>query len=164
LIVAHWDTFWLISFYYRGMAAPPAAQPRSFDVRKGLAALAVTTVLLPLPGGGARASGDAGSAVLHLVPMDQMTVPIIEADRLAGEMRFRLVLETTTAEAAGKVREEMPELRAATLAAAAEFAGLNASGMRAVDAERLDRELGAALKAVEPGLSRVLIVEISARR
>jgi hypothetical protein len=56
----------------------------------------------------------------------------------------------------------MPRLREATVAAALEFARLNASGMRAVDAGRLDHDLNAALKAAEPGVSRVLIVEIAA--
>jgi hypothetical protein len=56
----------------------------------------------------------------------------------------------------------MPALREKTVAAALEFARLNASGLRAVDAQRLDHDLNAALKAAEPGVSRVLIVEVAA--
>ena len=147
------------------MAAPKAGEPRSFDVRGILAAIALTTALLPLPGGEARASREGvGGLGLHLVPMEEVTVPIIEADRLAGQMRFKLVLDASTAEAATDAINRMPELRQATVSTALEFARLNASGMRAVDAGRLDNDLNAAIKAVEPGVSRVLIVEVSANR
>jgi hypothetical protein len=121
--------------------------------------------LVTLPDGGALASGGGGSTGtdgLNLVPMTEVVVPIIEADRLAGNMRFKLVLETQDAASAAKATAEMPALRETTVAAALEFARLNASGLRAVDAERLDHDLNAALKAAEPGVSRVLIVEIAA--
>ena len=134
-------------------------------MRRGLAALALTIALLPFPGGGAHASGGgggAGAGGLNLVPMDEMVVPIIEADRVAGNMRFKLVLEAHDAATAAKATAQMPMLRETTVAAALEFARLNASGLRAVDAERLDHDLSAALKAAEPGLSRVMIVEIAA--
>jgi hypothetical protein len=135
-------------------------------VRKSLAVLALTTALVPFPGsGGAQASGGGGAgdgAGLNLVTMEEVVVPIIEADRLAGNMRFKLVLEAHNAATAASVTAKMPELRQATVAAALEFARLNASGLRAVDAGRLDHELTAALKATDPGLARVLIVEIAA--
>jgi hypothetical protein len=133
-------------------------------VRRSLAALALTTALVPVPGGGAYASGGggAGGGGLNLVPMEEMVVPIIEADRVAGALRFKLVLEASSPEAAAKATTEMPALREATVAAALEFARLNASGFRAVDAGQLDHELNAALTAAEPSLSRVLIVELSA--
>ncbi|AQR75774.1 hypothetical protein BXU08_08275 [Sphingomonas sp. LM7] len=121
--------------------------------------------LLPLPGGGAHASGGGGGgggAGLNLVPMEEVTVPIIEADRLAGNMRFKLVLEAHDAAAAATATAKMPELRETTVATALEFARLNASGLRAIDAERLDHDLNAALKAADPGVSRVLLVEIAA--
>ena len=57
----------------------------------------------------------------------------------------------------------MPRLRSATLAAALEFSRLYASPMRAVDAEMLSRDLTTALQHEEPGISRVLIVEVAAR-
>jgi hypothetical protein len=134
-------------------------------VRRGLVTLALTIALVPLPGGGAQASGGGGGAStggLNLVPMDEVVVPIIEADRLSGNMRFKLVLEAHDAATAAKATAEMPALREKTVAAALEFARLNASGLRAVDAQRLDHDLNAALKAAEPGVSRVLIVEVAA--
>ncbi len=139
-------------------------------MRRGLATLALTMALMPLPGGGAQASGGggggdaAGAGALNLVPMDEVIVPIIEADRVAGNMRFKLVLEAHDAVTAAGATAKMPELREATVAAALEFARLNASGLRAVDAGRLDHDLNAALKAAEPGLTRVLIVEVAAAR
>jgi hypothetical protein len=131
--------------------------------RKTLAALGLAA--LPLPGGGAQASGGGGAGAdgLHLVPMDEVTVPIIDADRLNGALRFKLVIDAGSAETATKINGEMPELRAATIAAGLEFARLNASALRAVDAQMLDHDLTAALKVAEPGLQRVLIVEVEAR-
>jgi len=136
-------------------------------VRKSVAALALTTALVPFPGSGAHASGGGGgggAAGLNLVPMEEVIVPIIEADRIAGNMRFKLVLEANDPAIVSKATTEMPELREATVAAALEFARLNASGMRALDAGQLDHDLNVALKAAEPGLSRVLIVELAASR
>lgn len=130
-----------------------------------MAALALASAVMPLPGGGdARASGGGGGGAegLNLVTMEQVVVPIIDADRVSGSLRFKLVLEAANAEAAAKATAEMPMLRQASVAAGLEFARLNASGLRAVDAEELDHDLTAALQVVEPGISRVLIVEVSA--
>lgn len=129
-----------------------------------MAALALASAVLPLPGGGdARAAGGGGGGEgLNLVTMEQVVVPIIDADRVSGSLKFKLVLEAATAEAAAKATADMPRLRQASLAAGLEFARLNASGLRAVDAEELDHDLTAALKVAEPGIARVLIVEVSA--
>lgn len=128
-----------------------------------LAALGLAAVAAPLPAGSAQASGgNGGGEGLHLVPMDEITVPIIDADRMAGSMRFKLVLDAGSNELAARLIQNLPMLRAATVVAGLEFARLNASGMRAVDAEQLDHDLTEALKAEEPGIARVLIVEVSA--
>lgn len=134
---------------------------------RSLAALALTTALVPLPGSGAHASGGGGgegAGGVFLVPMEEVTVPIIDADRVQGALRFKIVLDGGNAEGAHKATEELPMLRAATVAAGLEFARLNASGLRAVDAEQLDHDLTTALKTAEPALSRVLIVEVAASR
>lgn len=139
-------------------------------MRKGrLAALALASALVLVPGGGAQASGgggggDAGAEGLHLVPMEAITVPVIEYDRVTGALHFKLVLQAADDAAAAKVTAVLPTLRAATLAAAIEFARLNVSGMRAVDVAALDHDLTAAIKAAEPGVARVLIVEVGANR
>ena len=136
-------------------------------MRRSVAALALTTALVPFPGGGAQASGNSVGTVaggVNLLPMEEVVVPIIEADRIAGNMRVKLVIEASSVEALSRAVAGMPKLREATVATALEFARLNASGMRAVDAGRLDHDLNAALRAVEPGVSRALIVEIAASR
>lgn len=139
---------------------------QEIGVRNGtLAALALSAAVMPLPGSGdARASGggSGGGNALNLVTMEQVVVPIIDADRVSGSLRFKLVLEVNDADVAAKATAELPMLRQASVAAGLEFARLNASGMRAVDAEQLDHDLTAALKAAEPGIARVLIVEVSA--
>jgi len=132
--------------------------------RSQLAALGLAAVAAPLPAGSAQAAG-GGEVVgegLHLVPMDEITVPIVDADRMAGSLNFKLVLEAGSSEVAAQVTENLPVLRAMTVAAGLEFARLNASGLRAVDAEQLDHDLTAALKAAQPGITRVLIVEVRA--
>lgn len=131
--------------------------------RETLVALGLAA--LPLPGGGAQASGGGGAAGagLHLVPMEEVTVPIIDADRVNGALRFKLVIDAGSAEVATKLNGEMPVLRAAVVSAGLEFARLNASALRAVDAQQLDHDLTSVLKQAEPGLVRVLIVEVDAR-
>jgi hypothetical protein len=131
--------------------------------RSKLAALGLAAVATPLPGGLAQASGGSGAGEgLHLVPMDEIVVPIVDADHMAGSLHFKLVLDAGSPEVAARVIKDLPVLRAATVAAGLEFARLNASGMRAVDAEQLDHDLTAAVKASEPGITRVLIVEVGA--
>lgn len=132
--------------------------------RETLVALGLAA--LPLPGGGAQASGGGAAAAgegLHLVTMEEITVPIVDADRVNGALRFKLVIDAGSGEVASRLNGEMPVLRAVTLAAGLEFARLNASALRAVDAQRLDHDLTVALKVAEPGLVRVLIVEVDAR-
>lgn len=106
--------------------------------------------------------GEAGS--LNLVPMDAFEIPIVETDRLQGRLAFKLVLEGQDAAAAAQMTADLPHLRETAFAAGTEFARLHASGFTAVDAERLDHDLTAALQAADHGVSRVLIVEVSARR
>ncbi len=131
--------------------------------RSRLAALGLAAVATPLPGGLAQASGGSGGGEgLNLVPMDEITVPIIDADRMAGSLYFKLVLEAGNSEVAAQVTKDLPVLRAASVSAGLEFARLNASGLRAVDAEQLDHDLTAAIKAAQPGITRVLIVEVRA--
>ncbi len=136
-------------------------------MRKGLAALALaTTGLAPFLGGNAQASGGGGGGGgnLNLVPMEEITVPIVESDRMNGELRLKVVLEAQDAAASARLTEEMPKLREATVAAALEFARLYASGLRAVDAVQLDHDLTSAAKAADGGVARVLIVEVAADR
>nr|WP_218625271.1 hypothetical protein [Sphingomonas sp. dw_22] len=127
-----------------------------------MAALGLAAAAAPLPAGLAQASGEGGGGKLHLVHMEEVIVPIVDADHMAGSLRFKLVLDAGTIESEALLLRDMPMLRAATVAAGLEFARLNASGLRAVDVERLDHDLTAAIKATDPGVVRVLIVEVAA--
>lgn len=120
---------------------------------------------LGVPGGSARAnSSGAGEGDLHLVPMETVTVPIVDSANVAGMLRFSLVLAAADGAAADRITASMPRLRAAALAAGLEFARLNVSPLRAVDAQQLDQALTAALRQAEPGVARVLITEVAAER
>ena len=128
-----------------------------------LAPLALSVAGLTLPGAGARASGGGEHADgPPFVAMDEIRAPIVDSDRVTGTLRFKIVLETADAANADRISANLPALRAAALGSALEFARLNASAMRAVDAERLSRDLGAAMRSADTGIARVLIVEVAA--
>lgn len=122
----------------------------------------VAAALSPLPAGRAFASGGGGGEEPHLVKMEPIAVPIVDSDRVAGTLNFKLVLEAHDAATAEKLAEAMPALRMAAIAGGVEFARLDASALRAVNATDLDKTLTAALKAASPEIDRVLIVEVGA--
>lgn len=127
-----------------------------FLLTAGLSLAPATTAAL--------AAGDGeGGGELHLVEMDELSVPIVDASRADGALRIKLVLETVDGSAAARAAAELPTLRAASLAAAVEFARLYASPMAPVDAERLATDMTAALHEQDKGISRVLIVEVLAQ-
>lgn len=102
----------------------------------------------------------AGSA--HFVPMPEIIAPIFGPSRPEGSLAFTLVIETTDPAAAAAMNRQMPQLRAASLASAMEFARLHASGYMPVDVARLSAELTTTLKRTQPGITRVLIVKVAA--
>lgn len=99
-----------------------------------------------------------------LVKLDQIDAPIVDAGRIGGVLHLTLVVETRSSATAAALAKRMPELRSASLAAAIEFARLRASPFTAVDVERLQQTLIPALKRVDPGIARVLIVRATAFR
>lgn len=113
-------------------------------------------------GAGPGAAADPAGAPA-LVDMTAMAVPIVDGDRIQGTLQVRLMLNATDDGAAAKATEAMPRLRAAALTAMLEFARLYASPFRPVDAERLSRELDAAVEREAPGAAQVLLVEVVAR-
>ncbi|HEX8442557.1 MAG TPA: hypothetical protein VF631_02805 [Allosphingosinicella sp.] len=110
----------------------------------------------------ASASGSGGE--LHLVTMDEMSVPIVDGARTDGVLRYQLVIEAKDDEAASQLTAKLPLLRAASLIAAIEFARLYASPMMPVDASRFSSYMTAALKAQNLGVGRVLLVKVMAVR
>ena len=122
----------------------------------------VTVAVSPLPAGRALASGGGGGEEPHLVKMEPIAVPIVDSDRVAGTLNFKLVLEAHDAATAEKLAAAMPTLRMAAIAGGVEFARLDASALRAVNVPDLDKTLTATLKASAPEIGRVLIVEVGA--
>lgn len=131
--------------------------------------IAMAIAALALAGGGTIAATSASAedpiatGEPHLVPMQEISVPIIDGDRLHGSFRVRTVLAATDAAEAARITAALPRLRSASVIAALEFSRLHASPMRAVDAELLSGDLTEALKLEEPGIARALIVEVAAR-
>lgn len=99
----------------------------------------------------------------QLVPMQEISLPIIDGDRLEGSLHVTMVIAATDLAAAERVTAALPRLRSASLAATLEFSSLYASPMRAVNAEMLSRDLTEALQQEEPGIARALIVNVAAR-
>ncbi|MFZ5746644.1 MAG: hypothetical protein ACOY45_03175 [Pseudomonadota bacterium] len=108
------------------------------------------------------ASSGGGSGGVNFVEMSKLSVPIVDADRIDGVLNVTIVLDAADAEAASRIDAEMPRLRSALTGAALDFARLSASGFRPVDAEQLAHDLTVAAHAAEPGVARVLIIEVSA--
>jgi hypothetical protein len=135
-------------------------------MRKAILFAAASFALVPA-GASVRASGngDASNAgvALHLVPMDEIRVPIIDGDRADGTLLFKLVLVAKDEAAAAHATATLPALRSASLGAAVEFARLYASPLTPVDAMRLATDVTAALRG-DSGITRVLVVEVSARQ
>lgn len=122
--------------------------------------------LLLMSGGTALQASGGGDAEggLHLVPMDEIRVPVVEGSRADGTLQLKLVLVAKDAAAAEAAKADLPQLRAASLAAALEFARLYASPMLPVDAERLAADMIAAIHHQDDRICRVLVVEVMARR
>ena len=130
-------------------------------MRHPISALAL---VLAVPGAAASASEGGGAESLHLVPMDEVSVPIIDGNRTDGAVQFKLVLEAKDEAAAQAVKASLPLLRSASISAGLEFARLYASPMMPLDARRLATEMSAALHRQQPGITRVLLVEVAASR
>ncbi|WP_404367666.1 hypothetical protein AB5I39_13245 [Sphingomonas sp. MMS24-J45] len=108
---------------------------------------------------GAAGSEHGGSEFLA---MEKIVVPIVGSDRIEGALKLKLVLTAKDAASLARMTERLPVLRAVSVAAAIEFSRLYASPQTPVDARRLSADLTKALRAAEPGVDRVLIVEVSA--
>jgi hypothetical protein len=98
----------------------------------------------------------------HLVSLTEIIAPIVGRSRVEGTLSVSLVLEASAPEIADMLKARMPEVRATALTVTLEFARLYASGFTPVDARRLSADLNAALKKLQPGIARVLIVRLGA--
>jgi hypothetical protein len=96
------------------------------------------------------------------VTMEEISVPIVDASRLDGVLRVSIVLQARDVQEAANLARRMPELRAAGLSAVIEFARLHATPFTPVDVRKLSAALTPALVGVDRGITRVLIVKVSA--
>ena len=96
------------------------------------------------------------------VAMGEISVPIVDAGRIDGVLRVSIVLEARDAAGASRLARKMPELRAAGLGAAIEFARLHASPFTPVNVHKLAGTLEPALRGVDGTIARILIVKVSA--
>ena len=114
----------------------------------------------------AMASAADGAAPAEDAPefltMEQIVVPIVGSDSIEGAFKVKLVLVAKDAASLAHLTERLPELRAVSVAGAIEFSRLFASPQTPVDARRLSADLTSALRTADPGIARVLIVEVSA--
>lgn len=94
--------------------------------------------------------------------MAPIVVPIVGSDRLEGALRLKLVLAAPDPGALARVTKRLPDLRAVTVAGAIEFSRLYASPQAPVNALQLRKNLTKALRADNPDVADVLVVEIAA--
>lgn len=123
----------------------------------------VAALALAAPATTAAASGGGEGAEVHLVPLEEIRVPIVDGARSDGILRIKLVLEASDAAAAEKLNAQLPVVRAASVAAALEFGRLYASPMMPVNAEQLAGDLKNALHDAG-GVHRVLVTQVAATR
>ena len=103
-----------------------------------------------------------GTQAATFVAMEEIAVPIVDAGRIDGVLRISIVVEGRDTAGPASLARKMPELRAAGLSAAIEFARLHASPFTPVDVRRLSGTLAPALRGVDGTIARVLIVKVSA--
>ncbi|MEE4452380.1 hypothetical protein [Novosphingobium resinovorum] len=96
------------------------------------------------------------------LPMEQIDAPIVDGGQVDGVLHVTITVQARTEDDAAALGKRMPELRAAALPAAIEFARLRASRFAAVDVARLAEMLTPPLKRVDPAIDKVLIVRVSA--
>ncbi|MDB5722192.1 MAG: flagellar basal body-associated FliL family protein [Alphaproteobacteria bacterium] len=110
----------------------------------------------------AMASSSSPPAELHLVPLDELNVPIVDSGRLDGTLRVRFMVNTVDAASADALGQRLPELRSLALGAATDFSQIYASGMAPVNAEILKQKMRAALQHAHPEIADVLVIQVSA--
>lgn len=131
-----------------------------------LAAAMLPPTPLAHASGGEEGTAEAKSPTIPnlptLVPMDEIAIPIIDAGKIQGTLRFSLVIRAADDAGAKILTDKMPELRSAVLGAGINFASLRASPYRPIDVAILASEVDTALKSVDPAVQQGLIVRVTA--
>lgn len=105
--------------------------------------------------------GGATGESPKLLPMAPLAVPIVGGDRLEGALRLKLMLAAKDEAGLARLTEELPQLRAVTVAGSIEFSRLYASSQTPVDVVQLSKDLTKALRAKSADVAEVLIIEVS---
>ncbi len=129
-------------------------------------ALAALLLAASVPAGAAntepRKFAEVPPADPTFVALQPVHVPIVDGGRIDGVLHVTIVVQARTAVEAAALTPRMPQLRAAALPAAIEFARLRASRFAPVDVPRLAAMIAAPVKAVDAGIDKVLITRVSA--
>jgi hypothetical protein len=94
--------------------------------------------------------------------MEPIDAPIVDSGRIDGVLHLSLAVKMKSAENATELAKRMPELRAASLAAAIEFARLHASPYAPVNVARLSAMMAPPIKQLDNQVEKVLIMQVSA--
>lgn len=122
-----------------------------------------SALIAALPLGGAQASNGEFESSLAFVPMEVISVPIVDAGNVQGILYFKVVLEAKNDASAEKLSESLPLIRAQALMVGSEFSRLSASPFLAIDAQRLSKDLNRSIGENDQEIARVLLVEVTAR-
>ncbi|MFA6123703.1 MAG: hypothetical protein WC704_07735 [Sphingomonas sp.] len=124
-------------------------------------AIAALPILIASTGASGGESESAHPAPQY-VALDGFVVPIVDSNRLTGNLRLKIVLDAGDAANAEKVKLRLPILRQAAMGSAIDFARLHASPFLPVNAELLEQNLTTAMAGPDLGQAHVLITEVSA--
>lgn len=135
-------------------------------LRTCLRTVAALLVATPIPALAAntdpRKAAEMPPADASFLPLEEIDVPIVDGGRVDGVLHLTVVVQAKTGDDAAALGKRMPELRAAVLPAAIEFARLRASRFAPVDVARLSAMIAPPLKRVDAAIDKVLIVKVSA--
>lgn len=126
----------------------------------------ISVAVVALPGTASMAiaarSEVSSLAEPHFVTLPEITVPVIDGERIKGRLVFDIVVDAGDAAAASRLAVAMPRLQSVALVTGIEFSRLHVSGLTTVDAEMLAHVMTLALRKEDTGIGRVLIVRVGA--
>lgn len=125
---------------------------------RAIAALPLAIVSTGASGG----ESEAAHAAPQYVALDPFVLPIVDSNRLTGNLRLKIVLDGGDAAGAERLKQRLPLLRQAAMGSAMDFARLHASPFLPVNAELLEGNLATAMAGPDLGQARILITEVSA--
>lgn len=128
-------------------------------LRKPFGKLLLLSAILMVPTGVSGAESGSNDGLVALQPLG---APIIENGRISGQVRVVLKIVPASEEAGTEIAGRAQVWQSKLLAALNEFARLNVSIYRPVDAVRLRAALLAALKEGGAGAKDVMLLDVVA--